>query len=187
MRVQSLSIPDVLLITPERFGDHRGYLAETFQAARYAEIGLVGPFVQENQSFSRAKGTVRGLHFQAPPAGQGKLVRCIRGAIFDVAVDIRRGSPTYGRHVSAILTSDNGDQLWVPVGFAHGFCTLEPDCEVLYKTTAYYDRPSERGIAYDDPSLAIPWPVDSGEAILSDKDKDNPSLAALPDYFVSAV
>lgn len=186
MRVQALSIPDVLLITPDRFADNRGHLSETFQAARFADIGLAGPFVQENQSFSRAEGTVRGLHFQAPPSAQGKLVRCVRGAIFDVTVDIRRGSPTYGRHASAVLSSENGDQLWVPVGFAHGFCTLEPDCEVLYKMTAYYDRACERGIAFDDPALDIPWPVAPANAVLSDKDRGNAAFAALPDYFLGA-
>ena len=186
MRVQALSIPEVLLITPDRFADNRGFLSETFQAKRFAETGIVGPFVQENQSFSSTKGTVRGLHFQAPPMAQGKLVRCVRGAVFDVAVDIRRGSPSYGRHAGAVLSGDNGDQLWVPVGFAHGFCTLEPDSEVIYKLTCYYDRASERGIAFDDPELAIPWPVAPRDAILSDKDRLNGPFAALSDYFVDA-
>jgi dTDP-4-dehydrorhamnose 3,5-epimerase len=186
MRVQALVIPDVLLVTPDRFADSRGFLSETFQAERFARIGIVGPFVQENQSFSNARGTIRGLHFQTPPSAQGKLVRCVRGAIFDVAVDIRAGSPTYGRHASAVLSSDSGDQLWVPVGFAHGFCTLEPDCEVIYKVTGYYDRACERGIAFDDPGLNIPWPVAPQDAILSDKDRLNEPFAGLPDYFGNA-
>ena len=186
MRVQALSIPDVLLITPQRFADSRGYLAETFQVGRFAEIGIAGPFVQENQSFSRAKGTVRGLHFQIAPSPQGKLVRCVRGTVFDVAVDIRKGSPTYGRHAGAVLSSGTGEQIWVPVGFAHGFCTLEIDCEVLYKTTGFYDPAAERGIAFDDPMLDIPWPVPAGEAVLSDKDRRNAAFATLPDYFHGA-
>jgi dTDP-4-dehydrorhamnose 3,5-epimerase len=183
MRTLALAIPDVLLVVPRRFSDSRGYLCETFRDDRFAAVGIPGPFVQENQSFSRATGTVRGLHFQIPPSPQGKLVRCLRGAIYDVAVDIRRGSPTYGRHVEAVLSSADGEQLWVPVGFAHGFCTLEPDCEVAYKVTGYYDPKCERGIAFDDPDLNIPWPVAPQDAILSDKDRRNEPFATLPDYF----
>jgi dTDP-4-dehydrorhamnose 3,5-epimerase len=183
MRTQALAIPDVLLIVPQRFPDSRGYLGETFHAARLAQAGIPGPFIQENQSYSRAKGTVRGLHFQTAPSAQGKLVRCVRGAIHDVAVDLRRGSPTYGQHVSAVLTAEAGEQMWVPVGFAHGFCTLEPDCEVVYKLTAYYDPACEHGIAFDDPDLNIRWPVAPQDAILSDKDRRNEAFANLPAYF----
>lgn len=185
MRTQALAIPDVLLIVPQRFSDSRGYLSETFRADRFAAAGIAGPFVQENQSFSRAAGTIRGLHFQAPPSAQGKLVRCVRGAIFDVAVDIRRGSPTYGQHVCAVLTSAEGEQMWLPIGFAHGFCTLEPDCEVVYKVTGYYDPACESGIAFDDPDLNIPWPVAPKDAIVSDKDRRNEAFSSLRGYFVS--
>ena len=187
MRIEALAIPDVLLVVAKRFPDSRGYLGETFHAGRFAVAGIAGPFVQENQSYSRARGTIRGLHFQAPPSAQGKLVRCVRGAIFDVAVDIRRGSPTYGKHVSAVLTSDEGEQLWVPIGFAHGFCTLEGDCEVAYKLTAYYDPASERGLAFDDGDLNIPWPVAVTDAVVSDKDRRNEAFTKLGDYFAAKV
>lgn len=183
MRTQTFAIPDVVLVVPQRFPDFRGYLCETFRDERFAALGIAGPFVQENQSLSLAPGTIRGLHFQAPPSPQGKLVRCVRGAIYDVAVDIRRGSPTYGRYVEAVLTSADGEQLWVPVGFAHGFCTLEPDCEVVYKVTGYYDPKCERGIAFDDPDLNIPWPVAPQDAILSDKDRRNEAFSTLDAYF----
>jgi|BEDMetMinimDraft_2_1075160.scaffolds.fasta_scaffold01382_5 dTDP-4-dehydrorhamnose 3,5-epimerase len=178
MDVQTLAIPEVKLIVPRRFEDARGYFAETFHAARFAEAGIPGPFVQDNHSLSRRPGTIRGLHSQIAPAVQGKLVRCIRGAIFDVAVDLREGSPTFGQHVSAVLSAENGAQLWIPGGFLHGFCTLAPDTEVLYKVTAPYDRAAERGVIWNDPELAIPWPVDPGEAVLSEKDAALPRLTA---------
>ena len=160
MLVQPLEIPDVKLITPQRFYDERGFFSETYNRQRLAEFGIEADFVQDNHSFSSAKGVVRGLHFQVSPHAQGKLVRVTRGAIFDVALDIRRGSPTYGRHVSTVLSAENWAQLWIPVGFAHGFCTLEPNTEVLYKTTAYYAPECSRGIKWDDPALGIAWPVD---------------------------
>lgn len=177
------AIPDVILVQPKRFGDHRGFFEETFHEARYADAGITGPFVQDNHSLSREKGVLRGLHFQVPPTPQGKLVRCLSGAILDVAVDIRKGSPTFGQHVSAELTAENGHQLWVPVGFAHGFVTLQPDTAVAYKVTGYYAPDCDKGLAWDDPALAIDWPVGPDEVILSDKDRAHPRLGDLPDYF----
>ncbi|MGC8468873.1 MAG: dTDP-4-dehydrorhamnose 3,5-epimerase [Acetobacteraceae bacterium] len=174
MTVVRLAIPEVVLLTPPRFADARGHFSETFNAERFRREVADVSFLQDNQSLSRARGTLRGLHLQLPPFAQGKLVRVVRGAVFDVAVDVRAGSPHYGRHVGATLSAENGAQLWIPPGFLHGFCTIEPDTEVLYKVTAAYDRGSERGIVWNDPTLAIPWPVAPEDAVLSDKD------AALP-------
>ena len=176
VRVVSLAIPEVKLVTPPIYRDERGFFSETYNSDALAEAGIDAVFVQDNQSLSRAKGVLRGLHFQIEPQAQGKLVRVVRGAIFDVAVDIRPGSPTFGQHVTAILSAANWSQLWIPVGFAHGFCTLEPDTEVVYKVTAPYAPASERGIAFDDADLAIAWPVARGEAILSEKDSRLPRL-----------
>ena len=183
MSVEALAIPEVLLLTPPRFSDNRGFFSETFSAKREAAAGIVGPFVQDNHSLSVPRGTVRGLHLQVAPHAQGKLVRCVRGAIWDVAVDVRHGSPTFGRHVAAVLSAENWCQLWVPAGFLHGFCTLEPDTEVIYKVTADYDRASERGVVWDDPDLALPWPVEAGKAVLSDKDLVLPRLCDCPPWF----
>lgn len=178
-----LDIPDVILVEPKRFGDHRGYFEETFHAARYDEAGIHGPFVQDNHSLSREAGVLRGLHFQVAPSPQGKLVRCTAGRIIDVAVDIRRGSPTFGQHVKAELSAQNGRQLWVPVGFAHAFVTLEPDTEVQYKVTGYYDPEADRGLAWDDPALGIDWGLGGRMPVLSEKDTKHPRLADLPEYF----
>ena len=183
MRVERLAIPEVLLLTPPRFSDNRGFFSETFNARLFAEAGVDQPFVQDNQSFSAARGTIRGLHCQIAPSVQGKLVRVLRGAIWDVAVDIRHGSPTYGRHVAAVLSEENWSQLWIPGGFLHGFCTLEPNTEVLYKVTAGYDRASERGVIWNDPDLALPWPISREEAVLSDKDLVLPRLAGCGVWF----
>ena len=183
MLSRALEIPEVLLITPDRFHDERGFLSETYSKRRLVEIGIQADFVQDNHSVSVAKGVVRGLHFQVPPHAQAKLVRVARGAVFDVAVDIRHGSLTYGKHISAILSADNWAQLWIPVGFAHGFCTLEPDTEVLYKTTGYYSSKCSRGIRWNDPALDIQWPVEANRAILSAQDRSYPLLAELPDAF----
>ena len=169
-------MPTVRLITPRRFEDDRGWFCESYNASGYAALGLDDVFVQDNHSLSRATGTVRGLHFQTPDFAQAKLVRCVRGRIFDVAVDIRRGSPTYGRHVSAELTADNGTQLYVPVGFAHAFMTLEPDTEVIYKVTAFYAPQCDGGLKFDDPDIDIPWPLPAGGAIVSAKDAVLPRL-----------
>jgi dTDP-4-dehydrorhamnose 3,5-epimerase len=181
--IRSLAIPDVKLINPRIFRDERGNFSEIYNRRDMSQAGIGCEFVQDNQSLSRAKGVVRGLHYQVAPHAQGKLVRVINGAILDVAVDIRQGSPTFGRHVTAILSAANGSQVWIPVGFAHGFCTLEPDTEVIYKVTDYYAPDCDRGIAVDDPDLGIPWPVAPAEAILSDKDRKHPRLRDLPAQF----
>jgi dTDP-4-dehydrorhamnose 3,5-epimerase len=184
MKVERLSIPDVIVIVPRRFGDERGHFAETYNAKRLAEIGIDRPFVQDNQSLSRTKGTLRGLHCQVSPFAQGKLVRVVRGAVWDVAVDIRAGSPSYGRWTAATLTADGGEQLWVPPGFLHGFLTLAPDSEIFYKVTDDYDLQSERGVIWNDETLGIPWPLD-GKPILSEKDGRLPPLAAAREWFAA--
>ena len=184
MQVQSLAIPAVKLITPKIHRDARGFFSETYNAPALAQAaGIELAFVQDNHSLSVDKGVVRGLHFQIAPQAQDKLVRVSRGSILDVAVDVRRGSPTYGKHVSAILSAANWAQLWVPKGFAHGYCTLEPDTEVLYKVTAGYAPDCDRGLAWDDPALGIDWPVAASAAILSPKDTKHPRLSDLPAYF----
>jgi dTDP-4-dehydrorhamnose 3,5-epimerase len=181
MGFERLAIPEVILITPPKFGDARGFFSETWNSARYAEHGIAAQFVQDNHSMSAAVGTLRGLHCQVAPSVQGKLVRVVRGAIWDVAVDIRVGSPSYGRHVAAELSAENWAQLWIPGGFLHGFCTLLPDTEVVYKVDAGYDRAAERGVIWDDPDLAVPWPVTA--AVLSEKDKTLPRLADCDAWF----
>jgi len=186
VQVQTLNIPDVKLITPRRFGDARGYFAETFVAPRLAEAaGIDVAFVQDNQSFSAAAGTVRGLHCQVAPFVQGKLVRVLRGAIWDVAVDARAGSPTFGQWAAATLSAENFAQLWVPPGFLHGFCSLEPDTEVFYKVTSLYDRAAERGVIWNDATLELPWPLPGGQAVLSDKDQILPAWHAASEWFVA--
>ena len=171
MQVQALNIPDILLITPPRFGDARGFFAETYLDPKLAAAGLAHPFFQCNQSFSATAGTIRGLHCQLAPHAQGKLVRVLRGAIWDVAVDARAGSPTYGQHAAATLSAENFAQLWIPPGFLHGFCTLTDDTEIFYKVTDLYDRAGERGIIWNDPALALPWPLPASGPVLSDKDQ----------------
>ena len=153
------ALPDVIRILPSRFGDHRGFFSETYSQLAYANLGIEAVFVQDNHSLSAAVGTVRGLHFQVPPHAQAKLVRCGRGAIFDVAVDIRRGSPTYGRWAGFTLSAENGAQLYIPVGFAHGFATLEPDSEIIYKCSDYYAPETEGALRWDDPDIGIDWPL----------------------------
>lgn len=183
MQVERLAIPDVMVVTPKRFGDQRGFFAETWSRRTYAEAGIDVDFVQDNHSLSGPVGVIRGLHFQVSPSPQGKLVRVVRGRILDVAVDLRHGSASFGRFVTAELSAENGSQMWVPVGFAHGFCTLEPDTEVIYKVTGYYDAAADKGLAFDDPALAIPWPVSPDQATVSDKDRRHPMLGDLPIYF----
>jgi len=173
----------VKLIKPSKFGDERGWFMETYNAARYAEQGVPVTFVQDNHSMSAEVGTLRGLHFQAPPHGQDKLVRCVRGRIWDVAVDIRKGSPTWGQWVGAELTEENGHQLFVPIGFAHGFVTLEPNTEVQYKCSGLYAPGCEGGVIWNDPALALPWALPPGGPILSAKDKILPILADLDSPF----
>jgi dTDP-4-dehydrorhamnose 3,5-epimerase len=179
MQVVETRIPEVKLITPKRHGDHRGYFSETYNARAMREAGIALDFVQDNQSLSAERGTIRGLHFQLPPFAQDKLVRVLRGSIFDVAVDLRRGSPTFGQHVSAVLTADEGNQLLVPIGFGHGFCTLEPDTEVFYKVTNYYSPECDRGLLWNDADLGIDWPVSADEAVLSQKDLKQPTFKEL--------
>lgn len=183
MQIVSTEIPDVKIITPVRHGDARGFFSEIFRADVLAEHGIDPGFVQENHSYSAAKGVLRGLHFQSPPAAQAKLVRVAAGAILDVAVDIRVGSPSYGSHVAVELTAVSGNQLFVPEGFAHGFCTLVPHTHLVYKVNRYYSAEHDRGLAWDDPALAIDWPVNAEEAVLSDKDRRQPRLADLPPHF----
>ncbi|HEX4181985.1 MAG TPA: dTDP-4-dehydrorhamnose 3,5-epimerase [Caulobacteraceae bacterium] len=173
----------VKLLQPRRFEDERGWFSETYNQRREKDLGLDVVFVQDNHSMSRPVGVLRGLHFQAPPHGQGKLVRCLRGRIWDVAVDVREGSPTYAQWVDAELSAENGRQLYVPVGFAHGFITLEPDTEVEYKVTDFYDRDSEGGLMWNDPTLALPWPLPPGGPVLSDKDQVLPTLAEFKSPF----
>jgi dTDP-4-dehydrorhamnose 3,5-epimerase len=183
MNVAKLSIPDLLLLTPQKHGDSRGFFSETFRADVLADYGVTTPFIQDNHVRSTRKGVLRGLHFQLEPRAQGKLVRCTMGAILDVAVDIRVGSPTYGQHVAVELSSDNWRQLWVPPGFAHGYVTLEDLCEVIYKVTDYYAPDCDRGLAWNDAALGIDWRLPATDIILSDKDTKQPELADLPMSF----
>jgi dTDP-4-dehydrorhamnose 3,5-epimerase len=176
--ITPLALPELLLITPKRHGDARGWFAETWSRKTLADAGVEADFVQDNQAFNAKKGTVRGLHFQQAPHPQAKLVRALRGAILDVAVDVREGSATYGQWVSAELTAEGGEQLFVPRGFAHGYCTLTDDCELFYKVDGLYAPQTEGGLIWNDPDLAIPWPID-GEAVLSEKDKVLPRLKDL--------
>ncbi len=181
--IQATEIADVLLIQPSIHRDDRGFFSEVYNRQQLAAAGLDVEFVQDNHSLSRLAGVVRGLHFQTPPRAQGKLVRVVAGSILDVAVDIRHGSPTFGRHVRAVLSAENWRQLWIPPGFAHGFCTLENDTEVIYKVTETYAPECDRGLKWDDPALGIDWPVASSRAILSDKDRTHPPLSEIPEFF----
>lgn len=183
MEVRSYPIPGLKLITPRHIGDERGYFAETFRADLFAKACGEHVFVQDNESLSARQGTVRGLHFQSPPHAQGKLVRCTAGALFDVAVDIRHGSPTFGQWIGETLTPANGRQLWVPPGFAHGFCSLEPDTVIAYKVTGYYSAECDKGLRWDDPAIGIAWPDLADAQTLSPKDHVQPMLADLPPTF----
>ncbi len=176
MLIESTILSQVIMLTPKRFGDHRGWFSESWNRRSLAENGLNPAFLQDNHSFSSAAGTVRGLHFQAPPHAQAKLVRCGRGALFDVAVDIRRGSPDYGKWVGVELSAENGRQLFIPEGFLHGFVTREPDTEIIYKCTDYYAPDCDGAVRWDDPDIGIDWGIDQGAAILSDKDAAAPFL-----------
>jgi dTDP-4-dehydrorhamnose 3,5-epimerase len=183
MQVTSTDIPDVKLVTPARHGDARGFFAELFRADVLREHGIDVEFVQDNQAFSAVANVVRGLHFQTPPAAQAKLLRVAAGAVIDVAVDLRRGSPTYSRHVAVELSAETGTHIFIPEGFAHGYRTLVPDTEVIYKVNRYYSPANDRGLRWDDPVLGIAWGVDADAAVLSDKDRRQPLLAELPAYF----
>ena len=179
MKFKKLPLDGLVNISPARYGDHRGYFSETFKDDWFRKNVADVTFVQENESLSATAGTVRGLHFQLDPFAQGKLVRCTRGKLFDVAVDIRVGSPTYGQWYGVELSAENGEQLWVPVGFAHGFATLGRDTVIAYKVTAPYDAESDRGVLWNDPEIGIEWPL-LENAVLSEKDKVQPRLADLP-------
>jgi dTDP-4-dehydrorhamnose 3,5-epimerase len=183
MIVEALAITDVKLLRPRRHLDARGFFSETYSRRDLLAAGIEESFVQDNHSLSCAEGVVRGLHFQIPPHAQAKLVRITRGAILDVVVDLRHGSPSFGRHVAVQLSASDWAQLYVPAGFAHGFCTLEPQTEIIYKTSDYYAPSHERGIFWRDPDLAIDWPIAAAAALLSKKDAQLPGFAALPAYF----
>lgn len=183
MQFRAFDIDGPIQIVPRKHEDHRGYFSEIFRLNSFAE--QVGPvtFVQENQSLSNAPGTIRGIHFQTPPMAQGKLVRCVAGRLLDVIVDLRQGSPTFGRWVSVILSPQDLNQLWVPVGFGHGFCTLEPNSIISYRVTEYYSPEHDKGVAWDDPEIGVDWPSVADPETLSGKDREQPRLADLPAYF----
>ena len=183
LEVEPTILPDVKIVKPKRFGDRRGFFSEVYNKRIFTDAGVGLEFLQDNHSLSAKAGTVRGLHFQTAPCAQDKLVRVTRGRILDVAVDLRRSSPTFGRHVAVELSAENWLQLLVPIGFAHGFCTLEDDTEVIYKVTSYYSAAHDKGIAWDDDELGIPWPVARSEATLSDKDMQLPRLSDCSDVF----
>lgn len=183
MNFENFDLAGPIAIRPIRHGDARGYFAETFRADLFADAVDSVDFVQENESLSAKVGTVRGLHFQVGPFAQGKLVRCAVGAVLDVAVDIRVGSPSYGRWIAVELSAQNGSQLWIPPGFAHGFCTLEPDTVLAYKVTAYYSHEHDRGLAWDDPAIGVTWPAVADRSTLSAKDRVQPKLAELGAHF----
>jgi len=183
LSVEPLALGGVVLIRPKKFADHRGYFLETYNARSFAEAGINANFVQDNQSLSVQAGTIRGLHFQLPPEPQAKLVRVLRGAIFDVAVDLRSNSPTYGRWCGANLTAEGAEQLFVPRGFAHGFCTLEPNTEVAYKVDGFYSAKCDAGLRWDDPDINVTWPVAASRVTLSEKDRDLPRLAGFTSPF----
>lgn len=183
MRVESLDIPAVRLIVPRRFPDGRGWFAETYSRRALAGFGIADDFVQDNHAYSGRRGTIRGLHFQLPPHAQAKIVRVARGSIYDVAVDLRRGSPTYGGFVGAVLSAENGAQLYIPAGFAHGLCTLEDDTEVLYKASDFYAPALEGSIRWDDPDIGIPWPLEGGQPVIAARDAEAPTLAAFDSPF----
>jgi len=183
MEMQDLEIPGPVVVVPRKFQDERGFLSETYVDEWFRAHVAPASFVQDNHSYSKLPGTIRGIHFQIPPHAQGKLVRVIRGAIWDVVVDLRQGSPHFGRHLQIELSAANWKQLWIPVGFGHAFCSIEPNSEIIYKATARYDPDSERGIIWDDPDLAIDWPLAARAPVLSERDQRFPRLKDVPAYF----
>jgi dTDP-4-dehydrorhamnose 3,5-epimerase len=183
MQVVRTQIPEVQILTPTKHEDDRGFFSEVYHEQALRSAGIIVNFVQDNHSYSKHVGTVRGLHFQTAPFAQDKLIRVVRGAIFDVAVDLREGSPTFAKHVAVVLSAHAWNQLFVPIGFAHGFCTLEPETEVIYKTSSYYAPSHDLGLLWNDPALAIPWPVDAADARLSAKDTRLPKLSDLGGVF----
>jgi|TARA_R100000005_G_C4998559_1_gene205232 dTDP-4-dehydrorhamnose 3,5-epimerase len=176
MQIEQTAIADVKILCPRKFGDERGFFSEVWNARSYSEAGIDTQFVQDNHAYNAEAGVLRGLHYQLEPKAQGKLVRVTRGAVLDIAVDIRVGSPTFGQHVAVELSAENWKQLWVPAGFAHGYCTLLPDTELLYKVNDFYSPENDCGIFWNDPALGINWPVPLENAILSEKDKTLPLL-----------
>jgi dTDP-4-dehydrorhamnose 3,5-epimerase len=183
MQVISSHFRDVKLLRPARHVDNRGFFSEAYSRRAYAAVGILNEFVQDNHSLSRKKGVVRGLHFQRPPFAQAKLVRVVRGAIFDVVVDIRTGSPTHGCHIATVLSAEDWNQIFIPPGFAHGFCTLHDDTEILYKVDRYYAPAHDCGILWNDPALNIAWPLAESDAELSDKDRKLPLMAEFSGIF----
>lgn len=183
VEIEETGIPGLKILNVRRFGDARGFFSETWNAARMSEAGLDYAFVQDNQSLSGTVGTLRGLHMQTPPHAQAKLVRCGRGSLFDVAVDIRKGSPTYGKWFGVELSAENGKQLMIPAGFLHGFVTRTPDTEILYKCTAFYAPECDRSVRFDDPALGIDWGL-TGAPVLSEKDASAPLLSEIDNPFV---
>lgn len=177
VKITASRLAGVMLVEPERHRDARGFFSEVWNRRELAALGLTADFVQDNLAYSAGAGTVRGLHFTVPPGDYGKLVSVMQGAILDVVVDLRPDAPSYAQHLAIELSSRDGRQVWVPPGFAHGYCTLEPDCLVFYKQTGHYAPELERGVRWDDPALALPWPVSPAEAILSERDLALPSLA----------
>jgi|SRR3954466_665969 dTDP-4-dehydrorhamnose 3,5-epimerase len=184
LEIRALLLAEIKLIVPQIHRDARGFFSETYNRQALCAAGMSIEFVQDNHILTREAGTIRGLHFQTPPRAQGKLVRVTRGSIFDVAVDIRVGSPTFGQHVSVTLSNENWRQIWIPTGFAHGYCTLEPDTEVIYKVTDYYAPDFDRGIKWDDEAVGIKWPVHPDNVKLSQKDRTLPSLKDMVPAFV---
>ena len=184
MDFRSFVIDGPLEITPGKIEDERGYFSEIFRLNSFTERAGRVEFVQDNQSLSVRVGTIRGLHFQTHPTAQGKLVRCLAGRLFDVAVDLRADSPTFGRWISVVLSPDHSNQLWVPSGFGHGFCTLEPDTIISYRVTSYYSGEHDKGVAWDDPVIAVEWPEVANADTLSAKDRSQPGLKNLPRYFL---
>jgi dTDP-4-dehydrorhamnose 3,5-epimerase len=183
MQVLETDIAEIKLLKPVRHSDSRGFFSEVYKENLLRDHGIEVRFLQDNHSFSVTKGVVRGLHFQVAPFAQAKLLRVTAGSIFDVAVDIRWGSPSFGRHVAAVLSVADWNQIFIPEGFAHGYCTLEPNTEVIYKVSAYYSPEHDRGLLWSDPALGIAWPVSTDEALVSDRDRAHPVLSLLPRHF----
>ena len=183
MQVMPTAIPDVKILVPRQFKDHRGFFSEVYSTKLLKDAGIGTSFVQDNHSLSVEKGVLRGLHYQVAPMAQDKLVRVVHGSILDVAVDVRRASPTFGRHVAAVISAENWRQIFVPAGFAHGFVTLEANTEVLYKVSTFYSPQHERGVRWNDPALGIDWGIGEDEAILSDRDRVHPFLSQAQDLF----
>jgi dTDP-4-dehydrorhamnose 3,5-epimerase len=185
MEFRTFALKGLLEIIPRKIDDERGYFSEVFRLNAFAERAGPTAFVQDNQSLSVSAGTIRGIHFQSHPAAQGKLVRCLAGRLLDVAVDLRHGSKTFGQHVSVELSPDINNQLWIPVGFGHGFCTLESNSVISYRVTNYYSPEHDKGVAWDDADISVEWPAVADSATLSTKDRRQPSLRDLPAYFAA--